>query len=154
MQCRLVYMPDATNRRVDKAYASYDEITSFSDAYPISLIGQLSLDDLNTRLQEPVPINRFRPNIVFTGGEPFEEDTMEEFSINDIKFSGVKLCARCVVTTINQDDGEKGNEPLKTLATYRMRNNKIYFGHNLLHKGSGVISVGDELEIIKTKAGL
>jgi uncharacterized protein YcbX len=151
--CRLVYMPDTANRKVDKAYASHNEITSFSDAYPLSLLGQASLDELNTRLSEVMPVNRFRPNIVFTGGRPFQEDTLEEFRINALTFFGVKLCSRCVLTTINQDDSVKGKEPLKTLATYRMKNNKIYFGQNLLHKGTGVINIGDRLEVIKTKAG-
>lgn len=151
MRCRLVYMPDTTNRMVDKTYVANNEITSFSDAYPFLMIGQSSLDELNSRLMEPLPMNRFRPNIVFTGGKPFEEDSLEEFVINGIEFFGVKLCDRCVVTTINQNDAVKGKEPLKTLATYRMKNNKIYFGQNLLHKGSGAISIGDRIEVRKIK---
>jgi uncharacterized protein YcbX len=153
MQCRLVYMPDSTNREVDKAYAPNNEITSFSDAYPFLLVGQPSVDELNTRLEEPLSMNRFRPNIVFTGGRPFLEDSLEEFIICGIHFFGVKLCARCVVTTINQDNAGRGKEPLKTLATYRMKNNKIYFGQNLLHKGTGVLTVGHKLDVIKTKEG-
>lgn len=152
-QCRLVYMPDTTARMVDKKYAANNEITSFSDAYPVLIIGQSSLDEVNSRLTDPLPINRFRPNIVFTGAKPFEEDTMEEFEINGIGFFGVQLCARCVVTTINQDEATKGKEPLKTLASYRMKGNKIYFGQNLLHMGEGVITVGDAIKIKKTKAG-
>jgi uncharacterized protein YcbX len=149
--CRLVYMPERTRRRVDGRYARNQEITSFSDAYPFMIIGQSSLDDLNSRLEEKLPINRFRPNFVFTGGVPFEEDSWAHFSINDILFYGVKLCARCVVTTINQDEGKAGKEPLKTLATYRMSNHKIYFGQNLLHQGAGKIQVGDSIKILEVK---
>ncbi|MDB5206494.1 MAG: hypothetical protein JWR72_1569 [Flavisolibacter sp.] len=153
MNCRLVYMPDTTGRMVDDRYANNNEITSFSDAYPILLIGQASLDDLNSRLAEPLPMNRFRPNIVFTNGEPFEEDSFAEFSIGAMTFFGTKLCSRCVVTTINQSEATKGKEPLKTLATYRMKNNKIYFGQNLLHAESGEVKVGDSIEVRKTKGG-
>jgi uncharacterized protein len=151
MKCKLVYMPNQTRRRVDSRYASNKEITSFSDAYPFMVIGQSSLDDLNTRLKETVSINRFRPSIVFTGGAPYEEDELAHFSINKINFYGVKLCARCVVTTINQDEATKGNEPLYTLSTYRKRNNKIYFGQNLVHSGEGTITIGDSIELIERK---
>ncbi|MDF2432255.1 MAG: uncharacterized protein JWP44_1886 [Mucilaginibacter sp.] len=148
LNCRLVYMPDDNSKRkVDPNYAPENTVTSFSDAYPFLIIGQSSLDDLNSRLPEPLPIDRFRPNIVFTGGEPFEEDLMESFSIAGINFYGVKLCARCVIITINQNSGSKGKEPIKTLASYRSKNNKIYFGQNLVHEGNGKITVGDELHV-------
>ena len=152
LKCRLVYMPGSTKRNVDNKYAFNKEITSFSDAFSFLIIGESSLNNLNSRLIEPLPINRFRPNIVFTGGEPFEEDVIEHFTINHINFYGVKLCARCMITTINQDNADKAKEPLRTLATYRMKNNKIYFGQNVLHNGEGTISVGDTIEIIKVNA--
>ncbi len=151
LKCRLVYMPDSSKRRVDTRYASNREITSLSDGYPFLIIGQSSLDDLNARLQKPLPINRFRPNIVFTAGAPFQEDIMEHFSINNIEFFGVKKCARCVITTINQDNGIKSKEPLNTLASYRQKNQKIYFGQNLVHKGAGEIAVGDLISIHQLK---
>lgn len=146
-KCRLVYMPDATRRNVEAPYAQHEEITSFSDGYPMLIIGQSSLDDLNRRLTEPLPINRFRPNIVFTGGNAFEEDRMKHFTINGIDFYGVKLCARCPIPTINQSNAEKSKEPLKTLATYRMKNNNVYFGQNLLHKGEGTLHIGDAITV-------
>jgi uncharacterized protein len=151
LTCRLVYMPDSSKRSVDTRYAANKQLTSLSDGYPFLIIGQSSLNDLNKRLLEPLPVNRFRPNIVFTGGEPFQEDIMEHFSINDIQFYGVKLCDRCVVTTINQDNAVKSKEPLKTLATYRLKNNKVYFGQNLLHSGKGEIHVGDGIIIHQQK---
>ena len=151
MQCQLVYMLDEERRKVDERYAHDNEITSFSDGYPLLIIGQASLDDLNNRLNERVPMNRFRPNIVFTGGQPFDEDTMEHIRINAIDLYGVKLCARCVVTTIDQTNATKAKEPLKTLAVYRMVNNKIYFGQNIIFKQTGVISKGDAIEMIASK---
>jgi len=147
LPCRLVYMPDSTNRKVDSNYAMNKDITSFSDGYPMLIIGQSSLNDLNSRLPAPLPMNRFRPNIVFAGGEPYEEDAMEHFVINEINFFGVKLCSRCVITTIDQDEAAKAKEPLKTLATYRMQDNNVYFGQNLLCKGEGEIHSGDIIEI-------
>ena len=149
LKCRLVYMPDDVKRIVDQRYAPEHSVTSFSDAYPYMIIGQASLDDLNSRLDESLPMNRFRPNIVFTGGLPFEEDLMANITIGSINFYGVKLCARCIMTTINQDNASRGKEPLKTLASYRQKNNKIYFGQNLIHEGSGIISVGDTLEVLE-----
>jgi uncharacterized protein YcbX len=149
INCRLVYMPDDTRRVVDQRYAPENSVTSFSDAYPFLIIGQASLDDLNNRLNDALPMNRFRPNIVFTGGEPFEEDQYGHFTIGDISFYGVKLCARCVVTTINQGTAKKGKEPLKTLASYRFKNNKILFGQNLVHEGLGEVTVGDELMVLQ-----
>ena len=150
-KCRLVYMPDSTQRKVDAVYALQNEITSFSDAYPLLLIGQSSLDDLNSRLEEALPMNRFRPNMVIAGSYSYEEDTMEHFKINGINFFGVKLCARCAITTTNQETGTTAKEPLRTLAKYRATNNKVLFGQNILCGEEGVVYVGDTVEIIKRK---
>ncbi len=147
LSCRLLYMPETRKREADKKNAHNNEIVSFADGYPMLLIGQASLDDLNARMAAPLPMNRFRPNIVFTGGEPFLEDQLLQFSINGIDFTGVKPCARCVMTTIDQQEGTSSKEPLKTLAGYRQKNNKILFGQNLVHSGEGCISVGDSLII-------
>lgn len=149
LDCRLVYMPDDSHRPTDPRYTD-NNITSLSDGYPFMIIGQASLDELNSHLDEALPINRFRPNLVFKGGAPYQEDTMNEFIINDIHFNGVKLCARCNITTINQDDASKGKEPLKTLSGYRSKNKKIYFGQNVVHKGTGIIAIGDELSVLST----
>lgn len=148
LDCRLVYMPDTSKRLVDQRYAPGNAITSFSDAYPFLIIGQASLDDLNSRLEEALPMNRFRPNMVFTGGKPYEEDLLAHFKIGDVNFYGVKLCDRCVMTTIDQNSLAKAKEPLKTLAEYRRKNSKILFGQNLVHDGDGVIAIGDHLQII------
>jgi uncharacterized protein YcbX len=150
LKCRLVYMPDDSEREVDQRYAKPGMITSFADAYPFLLIGQASLDDLNKRMMLPLSMNRFRPNIVFTGGEGYSEDLMNQITIAGVTFYGTKLCARCVLTTIDQQTALKAKEPLKTLASYRMKNNKIMFGQNLVHENTGIISVGDELKVLST----
>jgi uncharacterized protein YcbX len=149
IKCKLVFMPDETRRSVDNNYAKNREITSLSDGYPFLIIGQASLDDLNSKLQEKIPMNRFRPNFVFTGGTPFEEDEMKKFAINDLNFYGVKPCGRCVVTTIDQNTAQKSEEPLRTLSSYRTVGNKVNFGMNLLHEGSGKIRVGDEITVVE-----
>lgn len=149
LNCRLVYMPDDSRRPTDPRYTD-NNITSLSDGYPFMMIGQASLDELNSHLDEALPIDRFRPNIVFTGGVPYQEDIVDEFTIKNIHFNGVKLCARCNVTTINQEDASKGKEPLKTLAGYRSKNKKIYFGQNVVHTGMGIIAIGDELAVLST----
>ncbi|PJJ79114.1 MOSC domain-containing protein [Mucilaginibacter auburnensis] len=150
LNCRLVYMPDESLRNTDPQYTPEGYITSFADAYPFLMIGQASLNDLNSRLTQPIPMNRFRPNIVFKCAEPYQEDLINEFTINNIRFNGVKLCARCNIPTIDQDTAIAAKEPSKTMAGYRLKNKKIYFGQNLIHTGSGVISVGDELKVLST----
>lgn len=147
MPCRLVNFPEPNPRPVDAKYKVNDDHVSLADAYPFLIIGQSSLNDLNTRLKEPVPMNRFRPNFVFTGGVPFEEDTWREFKIGDKRFVGVKPCARCVLTTVNQETAEKGVEPLYTLSTYRKREAKVLFGQNLVGLDSGMIQVGDTISV-------
>ncbi len=150
---RLVYMPEESYRKVESNYAlTGEEITSFSDGYPILIIGQSSLNDLNSRLENPVNINRFRPNFVFTDGEPFEEDAWHEFTVGSVRFFGVKPCARCIMTTINQETGEKKNkEPLLTLNKYRKAGNRILFGQNVLVSQLGTVSVGDDVTVLSRK---
>lgn len=146
-ECRLVYMPERSIRRVDPDYAPGGETTAFTDGYPVLAIGEASLSDLNGRLPAPVGMDRFRPNIVFRGGAPFAEDGFKRIRIGDIAFHCVKPCARCVVTTIDQATGEKGREPLATLSTYRNRGNKVDFGMNLLHRGTGFVRIGDRITL-------
>ena len=142
MACQLVHMPDDSLRPVDEQYAQHGEVTSFSDAYPLLVIGQASLDHLNERLEIPLPMNRFRPNLVFTGGEAHAEDKWPGFTIGGAAFTVAKPCARCVVTTIDQQTAARGKEPLKTLSTYRQQDHKILFGQNVLVKQEGSIAVG------------
>jgi uncharacterized protein YcbX len=147
MKVKLITMPIEEKRLVDPRYASDNEIVSFADGYPCLLIGQSSLNGLNQKLENPILMDRFRPNFVFTGGEPHVEDRFNTFSLSNISFAAVKPCARCVLITIDQQTGSKGKEPLKTLARYRAAGKKILFGQNLLHKTLGTIHVGDELKV-------
>ena len=147
-KCSLVYMPDDEKRIVEKKFINDEYIVSFADAYPFLIIGQSSLDDLNTRLDNPIPMNRFRTNFVFTGGSPYEEDNWKDFKIGELSFKAVKPCARCVITTTNQDTAERSVEPLKTLSKYRTVNNKVMFGMNLVCKQTGRVSVGNEIQLI------
>lgn len=152
--CRLVYMTDSTEVKVEPNYAINNDLTSFSDGFPILMISEASLNDLNKRVAEPLPMNRFRPNLVFKGGQAFIEDRMKKFSINGILFFGVKPSSRCVVTTINQSTAQKTKEPLQTLATYRKKDSKIYFGENVIAAGNGKITIGDNIDILQLKESI
>ena len=134
---RLVWMPDTTRRAADGRYAPKGQYVSFADGFPFLILGQASLDDLNHRLMQPLPMNRFRPNLVFTGGPAFDEDNWLEFQIGNVQFKNVKPCARCMITTIDQETALRAQEPLRTLATFRRRNNKIYFAQNAVWLGAG-----------------
>ncbi|PYT01079.1 MAG: MOSC domain-containing protein [Acidobacteria bacterium] len=152
--CRLVLMPDTTKRMINPEFAvrKFQDTVSFADGYPFLIIGEGSLNDLNSRLEVPVPMNRFRPNFVVSGSEPFEEDTWKRIRIGSTEFHIVKPCARCVITTVDQSLGEKGKEPLKTLSSYRNENGNVLFGQNLIAETTGgTIRMGDEVEVIESK---
>jgi uncharacterized protein YcbX len=148
LDCHLVSMDKDSDRITDKKYTPEPKQVSFADAYPFLIIGQESLNDLNCRLKEPLPMNRFRPNFVFSGGEPFGEDTWKDFMIGDLKFRVVKPCSRCVVTTVNQDTAEKSSEPLETLSQFRKAGNKVNFGMNAVSFGDGLVEVGSKIVLI------
>jgi uncharacterized protein YcbX len=147
MNCRLVYFPESNQLLVDVKYRLNNDHVSLADGYPFLIIGQSSLDDLNSRLKDIVPMNRFRPNFVFTGGTPFEEDQWRIFNIGKNRFAGVKPCGRCGLTTVDQETAVKGIEPLATLSTFRKLNNKINFGQNLIALDCYDIDEGDEIHL-------
>ena len=152
MPCRLVYMPDDSFRLADVAYAGEGFLNSFSDAYPLLLIGSASLSELNRRLrdsgQSEMAWDRFRPNIVVSTNDPHEEDSWSEFTMGEVMARGVKLCSRCVMTTVDQASGVAGKEPLRTLAQYRTMKNKIMFGQNVI-SNTGTIRIGDAVNVLK-----
>jgi len=154
LPCRLVYMPDDSRRQVDRKYAPEGLITSFADGFPFMMISEESLNDLNARMGNAIPMNRFRPSIVFTGGEAYAEDELAAFTIGEIDFCGVKLCVRCNIPGIDQDTAKSYKEPAKTLAAYRRLGNNIYFGQNLIHNGTGIIKIGDALKIKSVKSAV
>lgn len=150
MEARLVFMPDETFRKVDPRYAVNEKNeVSFADAYPVLVISEASLQDLNSKLEKPILMNRFRPNLVVSGCTPFEEDSWKKIRIGNVIFHGVKPCSRCVLTTVDQETGERGPEPLETLVTYRKKENKILFGQNLIPEDYGTVSVGDAVEVLE-----
>lgn len=191
-RCRLVRMPETTERHVSEKFDTGKDIVSFADGYPLLLIGEASLDELNRRLKsdfaqlpprhrsgdtppkqggelfEPLPMNRFRPNVVVTGTNPFEEDRWARIKIGEAVFRVVKPSARCVITTVDQIKGEfDGKEPLKTLASFRMAKQvhpgnfedfghgptAVLFGENLIPESDGsTIRVGDEAEVIERRS--
>lgn len=139
----LVYMPESHRRQVNPKRARPGELVSFADGYPFLLISEASLAELNRRLAEPVPMARFRPNIVVSGTAPFAEDTYAEVRLGNLAFRGVKRCERCVVTTIDIESGQRSKEPLRTLAQFRLEDSRVWFGMNLIHENTGMLRVGD-----------
>ena len=151
--CRLVYMSDMVRRDVEPDLNPEGQLVSFADGYPFLLIGEAALADLNARLAQPVPMNRFRPNLVFSGGMPYDDDTWEQFQIGGHAFRAVRGCGRCVLTTIDQQTATKNpvGDPLRTLATYRQVDNGTLFGQNVTGPGTGRLRVGDALTVDRRK---
>jgi uncharacterized protein len=150
---RIVRFDPAHNRRSDPAWtgdiAAYAQ---FSDAFPWLLISEASLVDLNNRLETPLPMNRFRPNIVVNGLDAFEEDRVRELTVGNIAMRPVKACTRCAITTTDQELGVRtGEDPLRTLRSFRLdRQLKgVTFGQNLiLREGLGEwLAVGDTFAV-------
>lgn len=190
--CQLVYMSDDSRRNVNPRFDRGGEIVSFADGYPLMAISEASLEDLNGRIAEgllqdyypvssqnaaaatppkqggelfvPLPMNRFRPNLVVSGSDAYAEDDWTNVRIGDAVFRSTKPCERCVITTVDQAKGDfAGKEPLKTFASYRMAKdimperyeslgvgpNAVLFGQNLIAESLGkTIKVGDAIEIL------
>ena len=151
VRCRLLYLPDGSLRPVDPDYGRAEDQVGLADAFPFHLISENSLAELNTRLEQPVPMNRFRPNLVVGGCEPFAEDGWKEVRIGPIKLHVVKPCARCAITTVDQRTAAKTKEPLRTLATFRREGNKVLFGQNLVHDGKGILRAGNPVEVLRDR---
>ncbi|WP_030340351.1 MOSC domain-containing protein [Streptomyces sp. NRRL S-1022] len=155
-EVHLVHMDDpATRRPVDPAYALPGETVSFADGYPLLITASASLEDLNGRIAEgpnahegPLPMNRFRPNVVVAGTEPWAEDGWTRIAIGEVDFRVVKPSGRCVVTTTDQTTAVRGREPLVTLARHRRIAGKLLFGQNLVPLSPGTIAVGDPVRVL------
>ncbi len=146
----LVFMPESTVRPVRPELARPGDRVSFADGFPVLVTTTDSLDDLNARLPEPLPMNRFRPNIVVAGCTPWEEDEWRRARIGPVWVRLPKACDRCVVTTTDQLTAERGVEPLRTMATFRRwTDGKVYFGVNGIPDGVGTILVGDRVEPVE-----
>ncbi len=150
MPCRMVRMDPQFQRLVkEKHQQSGKDVVSFADALPFLLTTEASLDDLNGRLEKPVPMNRFRPNIVVAGGNAYQEDDWKKIKIGTVDFAVVKPCVRCEITTVDQETGEKGIEPLQTLGTYHVGPKGTLFGQNCIQLGQGIIHVGDKVALLE-----
>lgn len=174
--CQLVLMPESSERHVSEQFDQGNDIVSFADGYPLMMLGEGSLAEVNERLQENyrdadmdvrVPMNRFRPNLVVKGSDPFAEDRWAKIRVGEAIFRVVKPCGRCVMTTVDQARGEfDGKEPLKTMASFRMAKdvfpttfeelgqtaNAVLFGENLIPENPGAtIRVGDEVEVLEQR---
>lgn len=154
VSCRLAHMPEDAVRPVDPEYATDGDQVSFADAFPFLLVSEASLAELNDRLEEPIPVDRFRPNLVIRGCQPFAEDRWERVKIGAVPFRVAKPCARCVITTVDQATGVRGKEPLRILARYRRVGKGVLFGQYLIHDACGTLNVGDTLEVIPNSGGL
>ena len=156
-RCRLVRLGAAFHRPILKPTARPGDVVSFADAYPLLVIGEASLADLNDRLvardSAALPMNRFRPNLVIAGAPAFAEDTWPHLRIGAVTFRAGGPCARCILTTTDQATGERdGPEPLRTLATYRRDPadpTDVNFGQNLIHESkSGTLHLGDPISVL------
>ncbi len=157
IKVRLVRIGPKFLRPILKAHvAGPGENVMFADAYPFMAISEASLADLNDRLvaqgDDALPMNRFRPNFVIAGCDAFAEDAWPRFRVGGIVFRAGGPCARCVVTTTDQETAERGKEPLRLLATYRRDQidpTNVNFGQNLVHETkAGTLRVGDRIELL------
>lgn len=145
---RLVFMPDDATRAVSPEHARPGDVVGFADGFPLLLAATASLADLNDRLQGPVPMDRFRPNLVVSGGAPWDEDGWARVQIGGVALRVAKPCGRCTLITIDQGTGERtGAEPLRTLASFRQREGSALFGQNLIPDAPGWLAVGDALHV-------
>ncbi|WP_435971418.1 MOSC domain-containing protein [Streptomyces sp. Qhu_M48] len=153
---RLVHMDAPEHRRpVDPAYARPGETVSLADGYPLLVATSSSLDALNSLIAQgdhadegPLPMNRFRPNLVIEGSSPWAEDGWTRLAVGEVTFRVARPCGRCVVTTTDQFTAARGKEPLRTLARHRKSDGRVVFGQNLVPEHTGTVRVGDAVKIL------
>lgn len=159
---RLVYLDDPTRRHPNPLFAGPDAYVSFADGYPLMLTTTASLDALNDLIvagprgdEGPVPMIRFRPNVVVRGGEAWAEDGWRSVRIGEALFRVVKGCDRCVITTTDADTAARGKEPIATLARHRRWDGATWFGMDLIPENPGaIIRPGDEVEVLRAEPAL
>ncbi len=145
---RLVHLAKGYRRKVSQEYAvTPNDHTGFADGYPILIATEASLADLNARMEQSIPMDRFRPNLILAGSTAFEEDEWNRIFIGDIELAVVKPCARCVITTIDKQTLEVSREPLKTLSTFRRKPRGVMFGQNAIPLVDGWLEVGMPVQI-------
>ncbi|MGW1162437.1 MOSC domain-containing protein [Streptomyces sp. NPDC002513] len=152
----LVHLDDPAHRRpVGPPYGRPGDTVSLADGFPLLVTTLASLDALNSLITQgdhpdegPLPMNRFRPNVVVSGTAPWAEDDWERITIGEVEFRVAKMCERCVVTTTNQATAERGKEPLRTLGRHRRIAGGLVFGQNLVPLTRGTVRVGDPVEVL------
>ena len=142
----LVCSPPGTTRETSGNHGPLTPI-SFPDGYPFLLINQASLDVLNTKLEAPVSLMRFRPNIVIRNLDADQEDQFNKLKINDVHFEAVKACSRCSIIDVDPSNGKTSKHVTQALKKYRIKDGEILFGQNLSHSNFGSISVGQKLKL-------
>ncbi|MFI6937808.1 MOSC domain-containing protein [Streptomyces sp. NPDC050418] len=155
-EVRLVHLDEPGSRRpIDPEYAQPGETVSFADGYPLLLTTRSSLDALNSLIAQgdyadegPLPMNRFRPNVVIEGTAPWAEDDFKRLAIGEAVFRVARPCGRCVVTTTDQVTAQRGKEPLRSLARHRRFGDQLVFGQNLIPETLGTIRVGDPVRLL------
>jgi uncharacterized protein YcbX len=152
MSARFVHMDADCVRTVSADHGRSGDEVSFADGYPLMLISQSALDQINEKLARPAPMLRFRPNLVVAGATPHAEDGWKRIRIGAVEFDVVKPCTRCVFTTVDFERGEfdPSGEPLRTLMTYRRTSKGVTFGQNLIPRGRGTLRVGDAAEVLES----
>jgi len=157
-ECRLVHMPDHSERLVNMPdddlslkHGSENLDYGFADAFPVLIATDASLQDFNSKLNAPISMQRFRPNIVIAGSEPWAEDSWKQLRIGGeqgIEFSLMSACSRCIVPSIDPATGEKQPQIIDALNKYRRHEHKTYFGQNAIYHALGNIKLGDSVELM------
>lgn len=149
--CRLVQVPEQRARQVELPYAQPGDRVGFADGFPFLLIGQASLDDLCARVGRPLEMERFRPNLVVSGSEPYAEDRWKRIRIGHVEFRVAKPCSRCAIPTLDPLTGARSpdHEPIATLKRYRRGEGGVLFGQNLIADGVGELALGMPVEVLE-----
>lgn len=159
IDCKLLVYNNNEPRGVDPEYGAPGDEVSFADGMPLLVTSMSSLNSLSQHFPENINIgmDRFRPNIVIEGIDAFEEDVIHHLRIGDVELEFVKPCARCILTTVDQQSGEKntGNEPVTTLTKTRRGMGGglkgVFFGQNAIPRALGTVNIGDKVEILDVK---
>lgn len=150
---RLVHLPDGEPSPLASKRALPGEEVSFADGYPLLACTLASLDALGDRIEgrggQRVPMSRFRPNLVVRGGAAWDEDAWGTLEVGSVGMRAPKPCERCVMTTIDPSTARLGAEPLRTLASFRRRENGVWFGVNLAPTSLGTIALGDPVHVVE-----
>jgi len=145
MPCRLVSVVSSTHRPVDEKFSEVEDTVRFADGFPTLVVSKESLDNFNSNLEANIDMRRFRPNIVVSGCDAFDEDNWKAVKIRDIEFQLVKPCSRCIMPSINPDTAAKEMTVNDALIATRRIGRNTYFGQNAIHRGEGTIAIGDEV---------